>query len=210
MGVASTVPASRAGSLPLVGGALALDFCNTASGRGTDGVVEHLLAPENLIAWGRHAGILDEGAAVHLRARCADAGFGRALLARAVDLRDAIYRVDAALAARATPDQADVDAVAAEQAACLAAGRLIAGDGLFDWTWRVEDAPEAALLGPIAGSALALLTGADRDRLKRCPGHDCGWLFLDTTKGNNRRWCEMEVCGNRAKQKRRRGRAGER
>jgi predicted RNA-binding Zn ribbon-like protein len=27
-------------------------------------------------------------------------------------------------------------------------------------------------------------------------------LFFDTTKNKSRRWCEMEVCGNRAKQKR--------
>jgi predicted RNA-binding Zn ribbon-like protein len=31
-------------------------------------------------------------------------------------------------------------------------------------------------------------------------------LFFDATKNKRRRWCEMEVCGNRAKQKRRRAR----
>lgn len=210
MNAASAVPASRAGSLPLVGGALALDFCNTASGRGTGGAVEHLRTPDDLVAWGRHAGIVGEAAAAHLHGRCADADFGPVLLRRALALRDAVYRIQAALAARATPDQADVDAVAAERAACLAAARLTAQDGVFGWRWTAENAPEAALLGPVTGSAVALLTRADRARLKRCVGHDCGWLFLDATKGNNRRWCEMEVCGNRAKQKRRRGRAGDR
>ena len=29
-----------------------------------------------------------------------------------------------------------------------------------------------------------------------------GWLLFDTTWNKSRRWCEMEVCGNRAKQKR--------
>jgi len=28
---------------------------------------------------------------------------------------------------------------------------------------------------------------------------DCGWLFFDATKNSRRRWCEMRVCGNRAK-----------
>ena len=60
------------------------------------------------------------------------------------------------------------------------------------------------MLGPIAASAMAIITQADRARLKQCPGHHCGWLFIDTTKSNNRRWCEMEVCGKRAKQNRRR------
>ncbi len=205
---AAGAPASRAGSLPLVGGVLALDFCNTASGRGTDKLVEHLTAPEHLIAWGRHAGVLDPGGEACLRGRCADPGFGRALLRRAVALRDAIYGVDAALAARRAPDQADLDAVAAAHAAYLTAGRLTTAGGAFGWTWRAEDAPEAALLGPVASSAMALLTQADHARLKQCGGHNCGWLFLDTTKSSNRRWCEMEVCGNRAKQRRRRA-AGE-
>ena len=36
-------------------------------------------------------------------------------------------------------------------------------------------------------------------RTRRCAGQECGWLFFDTTKNNRRRWCEMRVCGNRAK-----------
>jgi predicted RNA-binding Zn ribbon-like protein len=58
------------------------------------------------------------------------------------------------------------------------------------------------VLGPIALSALATLGQADLTRVKRCEGEKCGWLFFDTTKNKSRRWCEMEICGNRAKQKR--------
>lgn len=202
-------PGSRAGALPLVGGALALDFCNTASGRDTDGRIDHLTAPEHLVDWCRHAGIVDADGEAHLQGRCADAAFGQDLLQRAVRLRDAIYGLDVALASRRDPDQRDVDILAAAHTACLTAGRLTTKDGAFGWSWRVEDTPAAALLGPIASSALELLTRGDQARLKRCGGHNCGWLFLDTTKSNNRRWCEMDVCGNRAKQKRRRRRDAE-
>jgi hypothetical protein len=38
----------RAGRLPRIGGALALDFCNTSTGRGTDRHVEHLFDYEDL------------------------------------------------------------------------------------------------------------------------------------------------------------------
>jgi predicted RNA-binding Zn ribbon-like protein len=38
--------------------------------------------------------------------------------------------------------------------------------------------------------------------VKECDGHDCGWLFLDTSKAGRRRWCSMDVCGNRAKAQR--------
>lgn len=35
-------------------------------------------------------------------------------------------------------------------------------------------------------------------RISGCPGHGCGWLFLNPS--GRRRWCQMAVCGNRAKQ----------
>jgi len=30
----------------------------------------------------------------------------------------------------------------------------------------------------------------------------CGWLFVDTSKNRRRRWCDINDCGNRAKQRR--------
>jgi predicted RNA-binding Zn ribbon-like protein len=199
-------PASRAGTLPLVGGALALDFCNTSSGRGTDGHIEHLRTAADLLTWAHHAAVLDHDEEAWLRQRCATAtGFGKRLLAQALRLRDAIYRLDVALSSGPDPDQADVDLIAGLYANCLMQGHLRpTREGSFGWSWDIEEASEATVLGPIAASAMALITAADRARLKQCEGHHCGWLFLDTTKSNNRRWCEMEVCGNRAKQRRRR------
>lgn len=56
------------------------------------------------------------------------------------------------------------------------------------------------LFGLIAISALSILSDArELTRVKKCPGTDCGWLFLDETKNARRKWCIMETCGNRAK-----------
>ena len=35
------------------------------------------------------------------------------------------------------------------------------------------------------------------ERLKICP--NCQWLFLDRSRNRSRAWCDMAVCGNRAK-----------
>lgn len=60
----------------------------------------------------------------------------------------------------------------------------------------------------IAASALSILADSrELERVKLCPGHDCGWLFLDETKNARRKWCLMEVCGNRAKSSRHYARA---
>ncbi|MGV3552361.1 CGNR zinc finger domain-containing protein [Rhizobium sp.] len=48
-----------------------------------------------------------------------------------------------------------------------------------------------------ARSALGLIASADTERLKICP--NCAWLFLDRSKNRSRTWCDMAVCGNRAK-----------
>lgn len=60
-----------------------------------------------------------------------------------------------------------------------------------------------ALRDLVAASALSILADPrELKRVKLCPGHDCGWLFLDETKNARRKWCLMEVCGNRAKSSR--------
>lgn len=39
----------------------------------------------------------------------------------------------------------------------------------------------------------------DRSRVRRCEGAQCVLLFYDSSKNRSRRWCDMTVCGNRAK-----------
>ncbi len=52
-----------------------------------------------------------------------------------------------------------------------------------------------------AHSALSLVANPEPDRLKICP--NCEWLFLDRSRNRSRTWCDMAVCGNRTKAKRR-------
>ncbi|KNX36001.1 CGNR zinc finger domain-containing protein [Luteipulveratus halotolerans] len=46
-------------------------------------------------------------------------------------------------------------------------------------------------------AATEVLTSDRVAAVRACPGAGCGWLFLGSGK---RRWCQMAVCGNRAKQ----------
>lgn len=60
-----------------------------------------------------------------------------------------------------------------------------------------------SLTEAVALSAAALLVDRrELRRLKCCPGDRCGWLFLDETRNQRRRWCCMATCGNRAKAER--------
>jgi predicted RNA-binding Zn ribbon-like protein len=200
-------PVSRAAVLPLVGGALAFDLTNTSSGRGGPRWLEHLQNADNVVDWARHAKILTARDAKRLHGLiAADRRLAGELRDGMVALRELIHLVGVDIAATSRARAKDMDALVRIHAGCLARARLVRTGSTFAWVWDPVRSPVEAILGPVALSALSVLTGADLSRIKRCPGDHCGWLFFDATKNKRRRWCEMEVCGNRAKQKRRRAR----
>jgi predicted RNA-binding Zn ribbon-like protein len=194
---------SRAGSLPLIADDLALDFANTESGRGFPSHQNHFRAAGNVVEWLRHAKALPGEEADWLRARVSEhADLAADLLAQAIALREAIHDIGAALGHRAKPPEAALASLSALHARCVAEAELAPGVASCHWTWSVRASPVEAALGPIALAAVRLFTEGDFHRIRECGGHACGWLFYDRSKNNRRRWCEMEVCGNRAKQRR--------
>lgn len=54
-------------------------------------------------------------------------------------------------------------------------------------------------LGRIVAAATTARIKGSWPRLKICPADDCRWAFYDTSRNHSRRWCSMEVCGNRSK-----------
>jgi predicted RNA-binding Zn ribbon-like protein len=63
-------------------------------------------------------------------------------------------------------------------------------------TLRFAGSP-SGLDAATAHSVLRLIAMPDPDRMKICG--NCGWLFIDRSKNRSRAWCDMAVCGNRAK-----------
>jgi predicted RNA-binding Zn ribbon-like protein len=63
-------------------------------------------------------------------------------------------------------------------------------------------------LSAITREAIALLGPANSDRIRECSAQDCSLIFYDDSRSNNRRWCSMERCGNRAKVRAHRDRVG--
>ena len=173
--------------LPLaVGGHPVLDFCNTRAGWDSAEPREYLTSYEHLVVWAREAGLVDASVAARLRR----AGDERAL-ERALALRSAVYGT----CTDASDDHAWA-AVAAEAHEAAAAAILVRGEGWVIPEHVGADLPVLAL----ARAAGARLDSTDLRMVGRCPGHDCGWLFLDPR--GRRRWCVMAVCGNREKARR--------
>jgi len=182
-------------TIKLWGGALCLDFANSVdwspAGEPLASATDALSSPRALARWGRRLGVA--------RGRRLPA-VDDAELAAALALRLVVHRIFSALAEGGRPAPGDVEALARDHAAATEAGRLAAaGDGAWRLQWPAAD--PRGIRFAVAVDAVALLADAARlARVHRCPGPDCGWLFLDTS--GRRRWCSMATCGSRVKMRR--------
>jgi predicted RNA-binding Zn ribbon-like protein len=195
-----------------VGGDLSLDFCNTMGGKRGAIPREKLHTFNDLVSWAEQGGLLQPEQAETLRRYAArnsvDAG---ALLTRAIELREALFRIFLAASEEKMPTTKDMAVLNAELAASL--GRLRIGpaknDGRFAWQWADEQLKPVHVLGPVARSAAELLVQEDLvANVHQCKGDNCGWLFIDCSKNHSRCWCDMRDCGNRAKVRRHRQKEG--
>jgi predicted RNA-binding Zn ribbon-like protein len=194
---------SRAGSLTLIGGALCLNFVNTSSGRGTARRLEHLRRFEHLVAWAHHAKAIDEQAAKALARQAARSPkLAQRTLERAIELRESLHAMFCAAMAGDSPPPRALACFNRTLSQAMAAAAVEATPHGFVLRWPRRNHRPDSILWPIVNSAADLLTRGRLDRVKACPGHYCGWVFLDATRNGKRRWCEMEVCGSRAKMRR--------
>jgi predicted RNA-binding Zn ribbon-like protein len=73
----------------------------------------------------------------------------------------------------------------------------------FDDDGAAELEPAVGGVGAAIGRLLAVVERAQAEgiwhRLKACGDEDCRWAFYDKSRNRSRTWCDMAVCGNRAK-----------
>lgn len=185
-------------TMDLRGGDVGLDFVNTASGRDSGALREKLRVYDDLVTWAERLELTTSARGRRLRAAArSSADEARAVLERAHALREAMYRI----LGRDDPDAGDLDLLSDEAGLAAAERRLVTGPEGYVFAWPESDRLEQ-LIWPVALSAAELLTSEDRPRVKECAADDCNWLFLDMSRNRSRRWCDMKVCGNRAKARR--------
>jgi predicted RNA-binding Zn ribbon-like protein len=190
------------GELELIGGEICLDFANSLGGT-REAPSERLHGYGDLVRWAAHAGAIGEKEVEPLLA----AADGRpseaeAVFARALRLREAIFRIFSAVADDGSAAPADLERLNDELALALPHLRIVSHERAFDYRFDVAGNDLERPLWPIARSASELLATGDLARVKRCTSADCDWLFVDLSKNRSRRWCDMRDCGNRAKARR--------
>jgi len=185
---------SSATARRLVGGAVCLDFANAidwdSDGSERPAHADAWAAPADLALWGTRVGLVDSAPPVVAHGR---------ELAAARSLRRALHDLFAAIAARQEPSREAVARLEGDYAQAISASELTEVDGSWQLAWAHDDPRRIRFAAAV--DAVDLLRDDERlARVRMCPGHNCGWLFVDTS--GRRRWCSMEVCGARAKMRR--------
>jgi predicted RNA-binding Zn ribbon-like protein len=191
----------------LRGGVVCLDFVNTVGWRLTDYPSEYLRSYEDLLDWGRQAGLLAlEETEGLFRQATLDPEGAQETLSRALALREAIHRTISASIAGESQDESDLSALNRELSIALSRLRVMPAGGAYGWGWVWSgDDGRARLDGPlwpVAQSAAKLLTSPKLGRVKVCAGEGCGWVFVDESRNTSRRWCDSRDCGNRERVRR--------
>lgn len=206
-GTAPIKTPGHAGTVDLLAGVLCLDFVNTVEPRveplDAGPLHDYLTNYADLVVWSRRAAPLGDAAAQRLLDEAARyPGRAQAALDRAVELREALYRIFAAIGRRRAVASVDLAELGAAYAQAMGRVRVVPVGAGFGLEWAEDATDLARPLWPIARSAVDLLVQREHRRVKECP-EGCGWLFYDTSKNASRRWCSMRGCGAHAKERRR-------
>ena len=187
----------------LDGGQLALDFTNTVDWRNTEKEHEWLKGYPDLLGWGLRVELLSAESARELAEKAErQKTEAEAVLVRARELRELLFRIFEGVieGRRAAPE--DWRRFNREIQEAMSSAAIEAGDGAYSWSFAQQSNRLDFYRGPVLKAAADLLVDGDLSRLKRCSTPDCQWLFVDASKNNSRRWCDMQSCGNRAKARR--------
>jgi predicted RNA-binding Zn ribbon-like protein len=145
---------------------------------------EILVSVEALEAWFASRGLVSAGT-----------GLEDHDLERALAVREGLR----ALAFSNGGRPADESAIEAMDRASAGASLLIridAGGPRFQVDFRAGLNGAIGALYGIVGRAMA---DGSWQRLKACPGRECGWVFFDQSRNQSARWCSTSVCGAREK-----------
>lgn len=174
-----------------IAGHPALDFIGTLSERGSKDV-EELRQPQDLTQWFIDADVVDqlEEATEHD-------------LAAARSLRESLFL---AFECWKTGERLPDEHRLALNAASASGHPRIAMQS--DQSIVREGTPQQCL-GAIAVAFLQLIASTDPSQVRWCADRTCTHPFIDTSRAQRRRWCEMKSCGTRNKQRELRARQSE-
>jgi predicted RNA-binding Zn ribbon-like protein len=191
-------------NLELTSGHPSLEFTNTVNDHASDQPGETLFKYEDVLSCVKRVGLLrpeQVDRLAHKAARQPDQA--TAIFEKSLELRGAIYRIFVTKTEGRPPAPEDLTTLNSVLSPLTSSAQLVPHAGRFEWQWNFDEDALEAPLWLLALSAVDLMTSDDYQWVGQCADEDgCGWLFVDTSKNHSRRWCDINDCGNRAKQRR--------
>ena len=190
-------------NLDLKSGHPVLEFTNTVSNHASEHPGEKLFNYEDLLAWTGKVGLLhEEQLQMLMRKAATQPKESAAIFAKSLELRESVYRIFVAKTNGKSPAEEDLTILNALLTRLTSGAQIVYHSGRFDWEWNFDESALEAPLWVIVLSAVDLMTSEHVEWLGQCADEEgCGWLFVDTSKNHSRRWCDINDCGNRAKQR---------
>ena len=178
-----------------VGNELALDFVNTRPVQ--DGETTELLPDFSaLVRWFRAAEVLTDHQADELTKKWAESTPGKRIVEEMREWRERLRKQLIAWEGGGSLQPAMVKEVNQLMAEHPMRFRLSAKKKPATELWFEPHQPED-LFAPLAHSVATVFAEVYRIRVRKCG--QCVLHFHDTSKKGTRRWCSMQLCGNRLK-----------
>jgi len=179
----------------LIAGARCLDFLNTVE----DARIERLTSYSEFIIWSKAAGLIDAAGQRRSLALAAKQPQGAArALALVLEAREALADLFGGSVPLRKPAMAVINGILARDRFVL---QVESGNAGFHEHWKPDCQELRQPLLVLLREAAALLSSPVQPQIHYCASDDCRWFFLDTSRNQSRRWCQMETCGNNAKAK---------
>jgi predicted RNA-binding Zn ribbon-like protein len=220
MATLTVTPRSTRPELPFkyVGGDPALDLVNTVDWTRRGMEQDRLTDYARLTRWAEGAGLISARTAGSLRSRAkAQPAQAETAFRMALQIRSVLWRTLTAVA-RGEPAADPLRqfnrllAVALKQMRVAPVAERGQPAKTLQLAWGEAAERLDSFLWPVVWSAASLLVSGEARKIRICGGPDCGWMYVDRSRNQLRRWCQMETCGTREKSRRRResGEAGKR
>ena len=179
-----------------LGNHLALDFLNTCPVQNGE-ALELLPDFDALLRWYQAADLLNSREADSPRQLWGASAPANRVVEAMRELREGLRKVVLARECGGTIRHAILDELNLLMAEHPMLTRLkTSGRAPTTELWFDPRRPED-LFAPLAHSAALLFSEADWSRVRKCG--QCVLHFYDTSKKGTRRWCSMQLCGNRIK-----------
>jgi predicted RNA-binding Zn ribbon-like protein len=187
--------------LPFLGGDLSLDFVNTVHDRHEEPLRNLLQNYLDLVTWVFTANAINDSQKEKLLQKGQDNQTkANQVYKDSLQLREAFYDLILNLISQDETSSANIQLINQWLSRVFSNLELTQLNGRFVLDWNAENFGLESVLWPIIRAFADLVTYEDNTRIKQCP--NCGYLFVDNSKNKSRRWCSMEICGNRVKAQR--------